>query len=239
MKPFKKYTISLVVLACSVTAASQSADEIISEYIQAIGGAEVVKGIQSISIEASTKVVGLKVVGEITILNGKGFKTESRILGNTQVACYTDKSGWISSKDGKKVEDMPRDQYEAGKYQIFIGWPFLDYASQGYKAEFIGKERIGDVNAFKIGITFPDKTKNEYWFDTSTGYLIQSLQRAKMEGKEFEVILMYSDYYQTKGGYVMPLVTESKMGGKFSVTTRITKIAIDQPVPNSVFTKPN
>lgn len=239
MDLIRNYAFALVTFSCSLTVSSQSADEIISKYIKAIGGAEIVKGITSITLETTSKVMGIEITSYITILNGKGFKTETKVFGRCQVACYNYSSGWISSRNGKKIEDMPKDQYELGRNQIFIGWPFLDYSSNGYKVEFSGKDKIGDINANKISITSPENSNSEYWFDPSSGYLIKSFQRAEIEGKEVEVELIYSDYQRTKCGYIMPMETESKMGGRFIISTAVTRVTINQPVSYSDFRKPN
>lgn len=237
MKLFKNIAILLIVLSCSLPAISQTADQIIAKYIQSIGGADVVKGIQSICMESSSKMMGLNITTKTTILNGLGFKTETTAMGNKQVACYTNSSGWIKEKNNK-AEIMPEEQYEMGKSQIFIGSPFIDYAAQGYKITFIGKEKVDGKSANRIRMTRKNFT-SDYWFDTSGGFLIKAFITTQMEGKEVEITMLYSEYTKTKIGYVMPLVTETKMGFMFSMTNHITKYTIDEPVSESVFRKPD
>src|SRR5882757_2316072 len=56
---------------------AQSADEVVSKYVDAIGGSKVVSGITSLTIESNVAVMGNDVSSTTQILNGKGFKTET------------------------------------------------------------------------------------------------------------------------------------------------------------------
>lgn len=237
MKSFKNIAILLIVIFYSLPVVSQTSDQIIAKYIQSIGGADVVKSIKSICMESSSKMMGINITTKTTILNGIGFKTETTAMGNKQVACYTNNSGWMKEKNNK-AEIMPNEQFEMGKSQIIIGSPFIDYSVQGYKITFIGKEKVDGEPANRIRMTRKSFTA-DYWFDLSTGYLKKSFIKTKMEGKEVEITMLYSEYTKTKKGYVMPIVTETKMGFMFSMTNRITEYTFDEPVSESVFRKPD
>jgi hypothetical protein len=219
-----------------VYVSGQSADDIISKYIQAIGGEEIVKGVKSIYTESSAKIFGIRCTTLNTTMNGKGSLTESKYLVTRQISCYNEHSGWTSN--GKKADDMPNDQYEAGREQIYIGFPFLDYKTRGYKAELSGKEKVNDLNTYKISMIRTNDNLTDYWFDTSTGYLIKLKHKMIMQGKNVEVEMKYSDYRKTSTGYSIPMVVETNISGMFSLTNRISKVIINQPVDLKIFDKP-
>jgi hypothetical protein len=240
MKLYRSFTIAFIALFCSISASAQTADEIISKYIQAIGGKDLLSKITSVYTESSMDVMGNQATVKTTVLNGKGMKQDMDIMGSQILTCYTDKGGWsINPMAGStSPEDMPEKQYNSGKDQIVIGAPFINYAEKGYKAELAGTETVGNVNAYKIKFTSPDSTSAVYSFDPNTFYLVKSLQQAEMQGQMSDNEIIYSDYRQTDG-YAMPYKMDMNMaGGQFSMVMTVTKVELNKPVDETVFSKP-
>lgn len=73
---------------------AQSADDIVSKYVDAIGGSKVVSGITSLTIESNVSAMGSDVPSTTHILNGKGFKSETDFNGSKIVNYITGKGGW-------------------------------------------------------------------------------------------------------------------------------------------------
>jgi hypothetical protein len=70
---------------------AQTADEIISKYVQAIGGKDQLAKFTSVYTESTMEIMGMQGILKSTTLNGKGMKTEMDIMGNIITTCYTDK----------------------------------------------------------------------------------------------------------------------------------------------------
>jgi len=219
---------------------AQTADEIISKYVQAIGGKDQLAKFTSVYTESTMEIMGMQGILKSTTLNGKGMKTEMDIMGNIITTCYTDKEGWsINPMTGNTAaESMPESQYKTGRDNIFIGGPFINYAESGYKAELLGTEAIGDVTAYKIKITLPDSSSIVYYFDPNTFYLIRSVQQADMQGQMVENVITFSDYQQVQG-FSMPYSMEMSIaGGQLMITSKVTKVEINVPVDEAIFAKP-
>src|SRR5260221_11558537 len=73
---------------------AQSADDIVSKYVDAIGGRKMVSGINFLVNESSASVMGRHAPRTNYILNGKGFKSETEFNGSKILNCVTDKGGW-------------------------------------------------------------------------------------------------------------------------------------------------
>jgi hypothetical protein len=161
------------------------------------------------------------------------------VQGTTMTTCFNEKEGWtINPMMGSGApEVMPEAQYNAGKDQIVVGGPFVNYTEKGYKAELVGNEAVGDVNAFKIKLTASDNTSSTYYFDPNNSYLIKSIQQADMQGQSVENITTYSDYKPTEG-YSMPYKINTDIGGQFSMAMTVTKVELNKPVDEAVFAKP-
>jgi hypothetical protein len=168
------------------------------------------------------------------------MKQEMDVMGSPMITCVTDKGGWsINPMAGSTTpEDMPAGQYNSSKEQITVGAPFVNYSETGYKAELLGNEAVGDINAFKIKMTSPDNVTATYYFDPNTSYLIKSISETEMQGQMIDNIITYTDYKPFEG-YAMPNKMEMVMaGGQFSMTMTITKVELNKPVDENIFTKP-
>jgi hypothetical protein len=240
MKTYRSIALAFIALFCAVTVSAQTADEIIGKYVQAIGGKDVLNKITSVYSESTMDVMGMQIAIKSTTLNGKGMKQEMDMMGSPMITCFTDKGGWSTNpmSGSTTPEDMPEAQYNSGKDQIVIGAPFVNYAESGYKAELVGNEAVGDVNAFKIKLIAPDGKSSMYYFDPNTFYLIKAVQEADMQGQMVENIIIFSDY-RLADGYAMPYKMDMDMaGGQFTMAMTVTKVELNVPVDETIFTKP-
>jgi hypothetical protein len=240
MKTLKFIALSILTLFASQMVSSQTADEIVGKYIDAIGGKDQISKISSLYMEGSLDVMGGTGTIKHTILAGKGAKSEIDVQGTSVTMCVTDSAGWsINPMTGNyNAEYMPPEQYKASKDEINIGGPFTDYAGRGYKLELAGQETIGSLSANKVIVTSPDSVATQYFFDPETGYLVQIIQTSNMGGQSMDITVGYSDFRKTDAGLTIPYKIETNYGGQFFLTETVTKVDINQPVDPAIFVKP-
>jgi len=236
MKYTRTISLFVILLLSGVSLSAQTVDEVVNKYLKAIGGKETISKINSLYVESKMSAMGMEGPIKITTLNGKGYKQEIEIMGAKIVSCFTDQGGWsINPMMGSgTAEAMPEAQYLAGKDQIVIGAPFVNYKESGYQAEITGNETVGDVEAVKIKMTSPANISATYYFDPSTGYLVKAIQPGDMG----ETVATYSDYRQVEG-YAMPFKVENNIGGgQFVMTMTINTVEVNKAVDESIFQKP-
>lgn len=237
MKTIRLIALSILAFSLAGNLLSQTANDIISKYIQVIGGKDRLSKITSIYTESTIEAMGAQGIIKSTTLNGKGMRTNIEIAGYNIISCYTDKEGWsINTMIGESsAKIMPPAQYNLGKDQIIIGSPFINYAEKGYKVELLGTDTV--VNAYKIKFTSPDSILSVYFFDTRTFYLVQAVSQSVAVGQIVESIANYSDFRQTDG-YTIPYKTELYVGGQYANEMKVTKIELNKPVDELIFKKP-
>src|ERR1043165_9605783 len=235
MKTISQLLLLVSVLFCSASVYSQTVDEIIAKHLDAVGGKDKLSALTSVHMEGTVEVMGTSGTTKTTILNGKGSRTESELGGQQVVNVYTDKSGWqINQFAGMSdPQAMTDEQFKAGEDQIYIE-PFLDYAARGGKAELVGQEKVGTVNAHKIKYTNKDGAVTTYFIDPTTFHVIQVSAIANNMGQEVEVKSIYSDFQKTDYGLVVPHSIDIDFGGQFTVTSKIQKVDVNQPVDASI-----
>jgi hypothetical protein len=236
MKIMKLFLFSLAILFSTKAINAQSADEIIAKHIEAIGGKEKLSGINSIRMENSINVMGNDAPGTTIVLNGKGYRNESEFNGQKIIQVYTDKGGWAVNPfaGGAEPEAMPENQYKAGLGQLYIV-PLLNYAARGDKAELLGQEKLGNVNAYKLKLTTSDNISTTYYFNPSTYYILQTKRSAEMMGQQVEVTATYSDYKKTDYGWLTPYTMDISFGEQFSMTAKVNKLEVNAPVDAAIF----
>src|SRR6476646_893260 len=236
MKTIGQLLLLITVLFSSVSVYSQTVDEIISKHLDAVGGKEKLSGLTSVSMEGTIEVMGQSGTTKTTILNGKGSRSESEIGGQQVVNVYTDKGGlqinqFAGMTDPQALSD---EQYKAGEDQIYVE-PFLDYAARGGKAELVGQEKVGTVNAHKIKYTNKDGAITTYYIDPTSFQVIQVSVVSNNMGQQVEVKSTYSDFQKTDYGLVVPHSIDIDFGGQFTVTSKLQKVDVNQPVDAYIF----
>jgi hypothetical protein len=240
MKTLKFFLLLTTAAFSTFSVCAQSADEIIGKYANAVGGKDVIGKLNSIYVEATMQAMGNDGANTLTVLNGKGYKSESDFNGQKIINCVTDKSGWavnpMAGSDAAAA--MSDEQFKRYKDQLYIGTPLLYYPANGYKAELQGQEKVGNVNAYKIKLTSPDKVESTYYLDPSTWYVIKTVRHGNMQGQDIELTTTYSNYQKTDAGFVIPFSIEMDFGSQLQITTAVKKAEVNKPVDPKIFDKP-
>lgn len=229
-----------LLLTTAMVSNAQTADEVIAKYVDAIGGRANLSKITSVYTENSIEVMGNESLSTTVLLNGKGVKTVSDVMGQKMVQCYTDRGGWMINPMGGSAEavDMSAEEYNAAKNQIYLDI-LSDYAAKGYKVELAGNENVGNVNAIKLKVLSPENVTYFYYIDPSSYYAIKMSMSANMMGQPVNVSILLSDYQKTEQGIAMPYKTEIDYGGQFGLVIKTKKVEFNKPVDPAIFEKGN
>ena len=233
----KKIISGILVAAVSlsaITAKAQTADEIVNKYIDALGGKDVINKVTSIYMEGSTQMMGADNPTTITILNGKGYKSETNFNGQKIIQCYTDKGGWtVNPMGGGNAEAMPEEAYKAAKGQINIGGPLYDYAAKGNTVTLLGKEGKN----YKLKVVTKEKVESTFFIDDASYYVSKVVAQGNMGGQAVEVTLSFADYKKTDIGFSVPFTTNIDLG-QFQLSTTYTKAEVNKTIDPAVFNMP-
>ena len=234
MKKGKSILLFASLLLGSIFAKAQTADEIVSKHLDAIGGKDKITQIKSLYMEGSMQVMGNETPTTTTILNGKGFRSESEFNGQKFIQAVSDKGGWmINPMMGADAQAIPDEQYKAAKSQIYIGAPFLNYTANGTKVELQGKEG----NNFKLKVTTSDGIDITVYIDPATYYITKTVRKGNMQGQDVEITTTFSDYQKTDFGYVVAHNVQIDMGS-FQIGTTIKKVEVNKEVDPKIFDMP-
>jgi hypothetical protein len=232
-----KQTFLLLILSVtSYNLFAQSADDIINDYFTAIGGRDKIGQINSVHMTGTFSIMGTDGDEEVTILNGKGFKSVVSFNGQNVEQAVTDSGGWMINPfmGSSDPVALPQDQYAAVKDQIYVGGVLFNYKNNGTQVQYSGMDTVDGKSAYKIEATSPDSVKTTFYIDSSTHYLVQLMR--EFQGQV--TTAKYSDFRKTDFGNIMPYAEELTLPQGMQATMTTSKVEVNVPVDPSVFDMP-
>ena len=242
---FLRMTLLAAVLAgsvCTVTSA-QTVDEVVNNYMNALGGKDKLAGIQSLYEEGVAVMQnGTEVTSKIWKVQGKLYRREISFGAGNSTILVTDKQGWSSNpRNGGNFEALPADALKSLQQELDCVGPLADYAAKGHKAELLGREDLNGVSCFKIKLTLNNGQDITYYIDPNTWYIVrQSFKGGMMGGRrpagangsDTETKIDYSHYQKTSDGYVFAMtVAVVGMGASLNYE----KVEVNKPVDAALY----
>lgn len=235
MKTLRKPSfLLLAVLVVSTVCRAQTAEEIVAKYTQAIGGKDAIASIKSIVMTTNVDFNGNDIPSTITILAGKGFKTETDFNGTKMIQCINDHGGWgVNPMAGQATPTaMPDADAKKGKTQLFIN-PLANYAANGGKLELAGK----DGADYKIKYSDANGVKATYYINTTTYLLDKAETTVTMQGQDADVTILFSDYRKIDAGIMVPFKMERDLP-QYSLNITLTKVDVNTAIDPAIFEMP-
>jgi outer membrane lipoprotein-sorting protein len=223
----------------AATTQTQTADQIISKYIDAIGGKERLSQIKTLHTEEEMIIMNNPSPSVTDVVDGKGYKNQVDFNGQQVITCYTDKSGWtVNPLAGQPTPAaVPADQLKIGQMQLDIAGPLVGYSAKGNKVSLTGTEKLGGATVYKLKLTTADNTEMDFFIDTNSFYLSKAIIRLSAGGNPFEVVVVTSNYKKTPFGYTLPFTREVSYPG-LTITTEVKKVEINNEIDPSIFVMP-
>lgn len=238
MKAIKNFFLTTSAILTFAFANAQSADEIISKHIDAVGGKDKIGSITSLYVESTAEAMGNQAPTTTTILNGKGYKSESEMMGSKMTMVITNTGGWaINPMSGGSAAALPEDAYKGEEERIYVD-ELYNYALHGNLVELQGQEKSGDVNYYKIKLTNKDKHTITYYIDPTTYYITKKVKTMNIMGQEAEVTTTFSDFKKADAGLVIPYTTEMAFGSQFSMTSKVKNAVVNKAIDATIFNMP-
>ena len=236
MKLVKMGVALMVTIASFSAIQAQTADEIVTKYINAIGGKEKLDKVKTFYSESTSQVMGNEGPSILTIVRGTGYKVSSETNGQAFVMVLTDKGGWqINPFAGAATATaLPEEAVKQGQGRLDPFGPLFDYAAKGNKVELVGKE----AGAYKLKVTNAVSGETLVYIDSATYYMTKLIINSQFMGQSMDVISTFSDFRKGDLDIVFPYRVVLSYGGQFEVTNKVNKIEINKTIDPAVFAMP-
>ena len=247
MKALKLLTLALFLIALTPVNA-QTADEIITNYLENTGGIENWKKITGTKMKASVNQQGIEIPLEIIQLKDGRQATVINFQGQViKQQVYDGESLWGHNFLTQKAEKSDAETTENFKLNL-NDFPsaFIDYKDKGYTAELLGKETIEGTECFKIKfvqepITVDGKKEESIafnYFDTENFILIAVESTIPFGPQKGTVQLITFGDYQEVDGLYFPFSLSQGIKGGASQPVNMTSVELNPVVDDKVFAFP-
>ena len=229
------------------TASMPSVDDIIEKHLAASGGrAALAKlGSRTATGTIAMSMQGNQIPGTVDIFLKAPNKTRTYIkmdlaqfgMGEVVVDQRCDgKIGWASnSMQGER--EITGDQLQ-GMLNASFPTPLLNYKELGAKIELVGKEKLGDRDAYVLRYSPKAGPVSTSYFDAETFHDLRTVTKINVPeaGGEIEQTTDSEDFRDLDGvkiPYVIKIVNPMQ-----AMTITFTKIEHNKPIDEAMFSKP-
>ena len=234
--------ILLAVFYCSLPAVSQTAEELVAKNIEAKGGAEKIKALNTIRMTGRVELQG-GINGSVSQENKRPnlVRETFTLQGMTAVQAYDGTTGWqIQPFGGKKdPELMGEDDVRDLLIDADFDGPLVNYQAKGNSVEFLGHDIVDGDDALRLKVSLKNGDIVYYYLDPDTFLEIRTERQEFVRGSVRENVADLGSY-KAVGGVMFPFSVNS--GPKNDPTqwqsTTYDKIEVNVPLPDSDFAVP-
>jgi len=184
-------------LSLSITAWSQTADELVQKNTEAKGGIEKIKAIKTVRLTGK-----LDAGGGFTGAVGQENKRPNQVRetftlqGMTQVQAYDGSAGWqIRPFGGRKDPQlMGEDDMRDLLIDADFDGPLVDYVEKGNKIEYLGHDTVDGDDALRLKVTLKNGDIIYYYLDPDTFLEIRIERREFIRGAVRESVTDLGSY---------------------------------------------
>jgi outer membrane lipoprotein-sorting protein len=221
---------------------AQTVDEIIKKVVDARGGIDKIKAVQSERITG--RVSFSQGIGGTLVLELKRphkLFSEITVEGQKVIRVYDGKSaGWIINpfSENKDVQDMSAEELKEMPDESDADGPLVDYKAKGLQVELAGKEDLGGKAVYRLKITGRNADVRSYLIDASTFLTTkwEGIRKAGDQALPWECTL--SDYREVQGLRFPFKIDQGSPGTEYKQTLTVEKVEINPKIDESRFGKP-
>ncbi len=228
----------------AVSAFGQTADELIEKNIQARGGREKMKAVQSLRMTGKALLgPGIEAPFVRESARPNKVRLEFTVQGMTAIQTYDGTEAWalMPFLGKKEPEAMTADELKDVEDQADIDGALVDYKTKGHNVELVGKEDIEGTPAYKLKVTKKNGDTDYVYLDAESFLEIKGESKRMVRGQEVEIETTSGDYKEVDG-VLYPFSMQQKPkggqagGNNFAIT--IEKIETNPTLAADRFGKP-
>jgi hypothetical protein len=219
---------------------AQTVDEVIAKNIQAHGGTEKLKTVQTIRISGKFNQGSFRAGFLQENKRPEKVREEFVIQGLAQIQAYDGKTGWqISPFGGRKdPELMSQDDVKSLQIDADIDGPMVNYKEKGHKAELAGHESVEGTDCYKVKLTLKNGDVRYYFLDADSFLEIKMENQSTIRGAVVFTENFYGDYEQVNGLYFPFALESAQKGSQERAKFTVDKVEVNVPLDDSLFSMP-
>ncbi len=167
-----------------------TAETVIENYIEAIGGRERLESIEDMVQEHTARTMGMEIQIKIYQKNPHYYLQKMEMGGMTLTQQLFDGEKAVVVSQMGRQEFTEGAEFDALKSQAVINME-MEYGNYGIEKELLGIETVGGQRAYKLEVNYPGDTQAFDYYCTDTGLKIKTVNP---QGST-----TFSDYREVEG----------------------------------------
>ena len=201
VKTFDNYAAPVTATSGATAAPAKSAQEVIGNYIKAIGGEAALKKVTSLQQTGEMDMQGNKLAVAFKKMNPNLSSMEISMMGQTAMKQTFNGTSGYQMQMGKKADLTAEEVAEAKADKGIFNQLF--YGTDGSKLESAGTAKVGSANTYKIIVTSATGKKKTEYYDVNSGLLIKEENATTKNGVTINQTTEYADYKKV-GDVLLP-----------------------------------
>ena len=236
----RTWLAAALLAAAAPGASAVTADELVAKNIEARGGLEKLRAIESRHATGKMKFTGdfamELALAEVVTRDGR-IRNEVAVQGMTAVQAYDGKEAWqISPFQGRKDPDrMSADDAKALLDSLDLDGPLVDYRAKGHTVTYLGTEDVDGTDAHKLKLVEKDGDVKYIYLDPDYFLEIRQTVQRKVRGVEQEYESDLGNYEQVAGVYMPFSIESGPKGGNKNQKVVLEKVEVNMDVDDASF----
>jgi hypothetical protein len=194
----KKINFVLSALFINTLSFAQTAEEVVGNYVKAVGGTEAIAKIKDLTMTMSGEAQGASL--EIIIQKKPSNKFIQTVnvsgMGEVSKTVCDGTKAQIGGMQGSQDVTEPAKVKSIAMQAMIV--PEAEYVAAGAKLVLVGKEKIGEEEAYKISVEVGE-TKLTEFYSVASGLKIRQIVTAETPMGSQTITSDYSDYRDVSG----------------------------------------
>ena len=248
-----KLLSALLLLSCfawTTHAQNETAEDIISNYIENIGGQEAWSKVENMKVTGIGRQQGVDYPFVATYMKDGRYVIDVDLQGTSFIVeAFDGENAWAMNFQTQKAEaaDAETSQNTKNEAKDEIVSPFFNYKDKGYKIELVGKDTKEGTDVFKVKLTkkpvMADGKETEnvaiYFFEAENFVPLTSeevIASGPAKGATAETV--YSDYQEVKDGLIIAFSQIQKFNGQVGLEMLVKIVEFNVEVDEAIFKMP-
>lgn len=211
-------------------------DEIVAKNLDAKGGLEKLKTIQTIKQTSQMTMQGMDATLTVYSKRPNLLRQEASVGGKLVINAFDGQTPWVVNP----LVGTPRPVALSGpmaatiREQSNFEGPLVDYKNKPVVVELVGTESLGDKTVYHLRLTTPSKQITHLYIDAVTNLDVKLTTEVDAMTK---VDQAFSDYRDVEGVKV-PFVIKTLLNGVEQSEIRVQTVQFNLPLDDAMFRMP-
>lgn len=215
-------------------AAAPTPDQIVDQYIAALGGADALHKITSRVETGTIHAMGSEAPIQVFTKAPNMRMTITQIGGRESITAYDGTTGWLGSAGRPAHRMTPEEDWaESLDAEFYLPLRLKEMLPQMRRGR---PEEVDGKPCNVINASSPGHPPVRLYFDQQTGLLVRELRFAATPVGRLPTEMDFGDYREADGVKIPFRWTLARPSTRFTI--QITEVKSNQPIPDSRFTMP-